>query len=610
MATNDPMFDPRVLALMAKVGGQSQEDQQREEEERKKREMKKPTPPSDVDAWMKSEGFDEWPMRVTSEGQMGLEDERKMIGSKDNIVDELRKHAPLPVNLLDDLEEKLNNLEKRLNVYTTEILTDEPRTSRINQNLFHSPEYGLKFQQVMIKAAESNAVQIQRGRKKKHTKDIKDQILGTKTRSVENASFPGFNRKELTELPHQLESPQILDRVTHAQDFKPGFKKFWKKLFLSEASVAVMQDTFWWFFLNSWETDRKEEQEKLFNRIADSFVALFTSVNPNIKDKFFAVYADCLAQSIYAAYFEAFPDSHQQFEGVFKTELCDLCHEWITGVKPQPRSWKQWDTYRLQPKHMAKEKEEDLRKVVLLKDGQVNREASFAIEFELAAEEGESMYDVSSGVQPGISREITQITTKSGKTAAVTQPRIPTAGTSRPKTQSHDIGPGPEFERVQFNITGRSPLVAHYLYMKDLASNEHRGKNVRRTEVAKLPPPAPTYKEVIKETKKMAKTLHIEYQKISEQTAKELVAIEKQKVEQLREIEKIRKQLIEHSVDMKILSEKILDKRGFEGIMAVMTEINDEENDIPLPKQIKQTSQAAGGIFGDDWSSSSDENDD
>ena len=54
------------------------------------------------------------------------------------------------------------------------------------------------------------------------------------------------------------------------------------------------------------------------------------------------------------------------------------------------------------------------------------------------------------------------------------------------KFQSHQIGPGPEFERVLFNIQGRSPLVAHYLHMKDLTTNEKYGRNVRRTEVAKL----------------------------------------------------------------------------------------------------------------------------
>ena len=31
--------------------------------------------------------------------------------------------------------------------------------------------------------------------------------------------------------------------------FQPGFRKFWKKIFQSEASIAMMQDSFWWIFI-------------------------------------------------------------------------------------------------------------------------------------------------------------------------------------------------------------------------------------------------------------------------------------------------------------------------------------------------------------------------
>lgn len=34
---------------------------------------------------------------------------------------------------------------------------------------------------------------------------------------------------------------------------QPGFRRFWRKVFQSEASVALMQDTFWWFFINNFE---------------------------------------------------------------------------------------------------------------------------------------------------------------------------------------------------------------------------------------------------------------------------------------------------------------------------------------------------------------------
>ena len=53
--------------------------------------------------------------------------------------------------------------------------------------------------------------------------------------------------------------------------------------------------------------------------------------------------------------------------------------------------------------------------------------------------------------------------------------------------QSHEIGPGPEFERVGFNLLGRSPLVSHFLRTRELMGKEQGPvRSVGRTEVAKL----------------------------------------------------------------------------------------------------------------------------
>ena len=49
--------------------------------------------------------------------------------------------------------------------------------------------------------------------------------------------------------------------------------------------------------------------------------------------------------------------------------------------------------------------------------------------------------------------------------------------------------------------------------------------------------------------------------RISEELAKEMLEIEKQKLAQSREIEKIKNQIMHQNIDMKILSEKILDMR-------------------------------------------------
>ena len=56
-------------------------------------------------------------------------------------------------------------------------------------------------------------------------------------------------------------------------------------------------------------------------------------------------------------------------------------------------------------------------------------------------------------------------------------------------SDSAPAGPGPDMERVLFNLSGRSPLVAHYLYMKNLRQKETVGKLIKRTEVVREPYP-------------------------------------------------------------------------------------------------------------------------
>ncbi|XP_022100855.1 protein FAM227B-like isoform X2 [Acanthaster planci] len=559
-------------------------------------------PAESLDEWLEKQNmkWEDWPVIQGDDCDFDVSSEKLLLGEKEDILNALHDHAPLPMYMLDNLESKLDQLQEHLDVYANQIVTSEALSYRWQNNLFHSPSA------VMERALESNAVKASQRQKKDKTKEMRALILGSKARSVETSSFPGFSRKELTELPHGLEAPQILDRITKAQDFNSGFNKFWKKLFLSEASVAVMQDAFWWFFLQEYEPKREAEQNKLFNRIADSFVALFTSVNPDIKDKFFAVYSDCLAQSMFAAYWEAFIDSHHNFDAKFKQKVATLCSEWVAGIKPGPDAWSHWDIKRLQPKSMNKEKEEDKKKVVLMKEGKINKEADFSISVDVPSDE-ETWSEGAPNV--GLSREVTLMTNKSlrfqpmtGMTGAqsglMNTTRMALPPVPPMQAESHQMGPGPDFERVLFNIQGRSPLIAHYLYMKDLAGNEHIGRNVRRTEIAKMPPPALTYREVIKDTQRMKKSLNAEYQKIKEELAREMAAIEKQKREQTREIEQLKQKILLRNVDVKILSEKILDMRGKDGILALLKEAAGYEERQVLPAN-KRT--------GSGYNSSSDE---
>merc|ERR1712179_815647 len=80
-------------------------------------------------------------------------------------------------------------------------------------------------------------------------------------------------------------------------------------------------------------------------------------------------------------------------------------------------------------------------------------------------------------------------------------------------------------------------------------------------EIAKLPPPGPTYKQLINKSQSQSNALSQEYQKICDMTNQEIARIEKQQRETNKRIESLQKELLfcKNSYEVKIMSEKILD---------------------------------------------------
>ncbi|CAH1252829.1 FAM227B [Branchiostoma lanceolatum] len=566
-ATPSPLTDPRILAIMASL-------QQPEEEAQEQKPTEIPLPPTTPAEWMKMERLDEWPLRMASEGPLHLEDEELLFSGKEDIVDELRKHAPLSMGLLDQFEKKLDDLEIKLDQYAQHILDDDHRPSRLAEGLFHTPS-----DVFLTEIVEKNAaVQTHHSRRRKKKQTLAEAMQASRSKSIQYASFPGFRAAELLDLPQQLEAPQVMDRVTKAQDFNPGFKKLWKKLFLSEASVAVMQDTFWWYFLEKFEKNRPEDQDRLFNRIADSFVALFMSVHPDVRDKYFKVYSDCLAQSIYAAFAEAFPESQDKFDERFIKDLINIISEWISGTRPPPEAWRKWNLKRLRPKSptaMADD-EHSKQKSMMAAATSLTKTVNFNLNFDMSdlrdisrlgkADHARVATGTTATHSPVKTRELPSRSTRVGTQGGITtESRIATVSTPRLQPiESHQTGPGPQFERVTFNLSGRSPLVSHYMQMKSLEERETRdliGRRVRRTEVKRLPPPGPTYRDVIRESLEMTKSLQDEYKKVCEITAQERMRIEKQRRDAVKQIEKLKHDLSKQSWEMKMFTEKVHDKR-------------------------------------------------
>ncbi|XP_060138734.1 protein FAM227B [Zootoca vivipara] len=240
----------------------------------------------------------------------------------ETITQFLHDNAPIPTKSISDLEKRMDECKMRVREHAEVVIYLKSKESEIDDQ-----EGVFKEQD----AESTSNLQRKKKKKKKKVKIAADAIDHSSSKRVENYKFPGFKPKKLTKLPNHLEAAQLWDSVLKVQTFKGVDTKILKKLFISEASLAILQDCFWWWFLHKFKPNQAE-QDHLFDRISDSFVALLLSTPNFIKDPFFQMYPDCLSQAIYVTFCEAFPESRLCFTDEFKEELMDLVFQWIRGT--------------------------------------------------------------------------------------------------------------------------------------------------------------------------------------------------------------------------------------------------------------------------------------
>ncbi|CAG5131155.1 unnamed protein product, partial [Candidula unifasciata] len=508
-------------------------------------------PPSNLAEFLMAEGLDDWPFPMSFENPLDIQSDGLLMSTQEDIIAILKEAVSLQFDKFDELEKSLSDLGAQLSIYANEIFIDE-------KSCPDSVDQQFQPQIFVTELSEPNNPELDTDPAARKP-DFADILLQTKQRGLDLLKFPGFKQGEFTELPDKLETRPILHQVSKTQSLKPGFRKIWEMLFLSEASSAVLQDSFWWIFIDKFnkEGSYQEDKNSLFDRIAENYSALFASISPDIKDKFLSFYPDCLSQALYLAYREAFPESLSRFNDDFKHYLVNLIYEWIIGLHPLPGMWKKWKEEGL--KLPQRSKDHDAAKK-LLEAAAVNVKAEFSLDVgactEVIRKLGISDCDLSQGL-------LSRTNTKS-----------PGGNFQVAKPESHRLGPSAELERVKFNISGQSPLIAHYLHMNEVPANQQTGVKVRRTEIMKLPypynysatqdvnnintgiliptiltylnyatPDGTTYQEFIASTLEESESLSKEYARICEKTSAEILELQQQQRNSNKEINKLRKAL-------------------------------------------------------------------
>ncbi|KAM8804400.1 protein FAM227B [Eudromia elegans] len=255
-------------------------------------------PPFSFEEFLQSQNLKEWPKFLFLDEPYSLVDELQKDYSFDAVSKYLHENVPLNISPLLDLEE-------RINAYVTEL---QEHAGKIF-SLQHGPAY------------------------------LKEHLIPLgQTIADEQSDAEGVLKSEMG----KAEVAQYTVDESKCRNIEKDVLKVWRSLFLSKSSIAVFQDSFWWWFLQKFKPNQ-EDQDHLFDRIADSFVALFLLVPKDTKDAFFQVYPDCLSQVIYVAFCEAFPESIKCFDDDFKDELVDLIFQWISGLKPNKCTWRKWN---------------------------------------------------------------------------------------------------------------------------------------------------------------------------------------------------------------------------------------------------------------------------
>ncbi|KAM9646752.1 protein FAM227B [Trichechus inunguis] len=477
-------------------------------------------PPKNLEEFLKSQNWDYWPREV----YLGYDP--KWAQTLKNIKEDC-SFISVYTHLWENVSrvfEAVINMESRL-----------AECSFLLKN--HASKF-LEWDNMISKTVSSGQLKRHKNFIKKYHKKKKIMLsddMETK-KNIEGCTFSGFKANELTQLPRHLDAERIYLFILKAYNFDEKIFKIWKTHFLSEASIALLHDSFWWWFLYKFKPDR-ENQDSLFDRISESYVALFMSIPLSRKDAFLQVYPDCLAQAIYTTFQEAFPESSNLFNDGFKEDLGYNIFLWLSGLKPQKGFWTHWKLKGLTTTtiHGSKKTPEKSLKEMI------------------ASSQERIMATIDFDIKKILKKPRTYVMSTSKE-----EPRL-----SKPALKSHYISTGPELNRVLFNFGGQSPLILYYLKMHELAgiANTPRQTKIKLTEICREPTsPAPTYRDIIKEAKKQfaknQKDFRIEKNRINEEI--KLLRQQQERID--KEIDRLQAKATKKPFDVKCDLEKFLNK--------------------------------------------------
>lgn len=393
---------------------------------------------------------------------------------------------------------------------------------------------------------------------------------------------------------------QITLQAQHNLSHKKAYESEARYFLMSDLSVDIATDVFWWFFLDKYEPN-DVIQRKIMERMSNNYVRFLwkpptTPKTLRYRNDFFKNYPEILSQAIYCAFCHTFPSSWRQYNEKFIDRITSTVFLWITGCKAEVNHHLKWQLSALEPPSMKADFESEPK--------ENSKKGATSIRFPDDVGYSESSSPVSirkhggRQLKPGINsgpskRDNMSSKSKSTKTSFKTRSNTemsspvrrvqfssptgakhsyaykPNSSQKKDLTKSTPLNAKGQFDHILFNVKGVSPLLANYL-SRNVKTTKLPWNRIliNRTETSRVKGgvqdgaegdvPTPTYAQFVARQFKETRSVLQDVAEKDDKFNREIMELWKSTNSELRESEEKLKILLTYNEQVKKLSNLLM----------------------------------------------------
>ncbi len=175
---------------------------------------------------------------------------------------------------------------------------------------------------------------------------------------VTRENIPEDLTKQNLGFPEKADPDTIIPQIIETTQFENDQQQnVFMKCVMSNGSLDIISDGFWWFLIDEWKIGKmenendgnkdamnnyKETRDIVFSRMCKRYVKMFLSAPQKHKDMIFDNYYDLMSQSIFTCFVQQYPKSKDLFTNDIKLKILHITAKWTMGCVPSSLSINHW----------------------------------------------------------------------------------------------------------------------------------------------------------------------------------------------------------------------------------------------------------------------------